>query len=77
MLSECLLCRFFFVMALIKQMMTFNVFNMERTIGIYEILQKINDNSYKLHILSHLMTFNVFNVQHLTLYLKKKNKTQG
>jgi len=57
--------------------MTFNVFNMERTIGIYEILQKINDNSYKLHILSHLMTFNVFNVQHLTLYLKKKNKTQG
>jgi hypothetical protein len=61
-------------MALIKQMMTFNVFNMERTIGIYEILQKINDNSYKLHILSHLMTFNVFNVQHLTLYLEKKIK---
>jgi len=38
----------------------------ERNIGPCEILQKINDNAYKLHLPSHLKTFDVFNVKHLS-----------
>lgn len=39
----------------------------ERNIGPGDILQKINDNSYRLHLPSHLRTSNVFNVKHLSL----------
>jgi len=37
----------------------------ERKIGPCEILQKINDNAYRLRLPSHLKTSNVFNVKHL------------
>ncbi|GLT54898.1 hypothetical protein SLA2020_280570 [Shorea laevis] len=39
----------------------------ERKIGPCEILQKINDNAYRLRLPSHLKTSDVFNVKHLTL----------
>jgi hypothetical protein len=38
----------------------------ERKIGPYEILQKINDNAYRLCLPSHLKTSDVFNVKHLS-----------
>jgi len=38
----------------------------ERKIGPCEILQKINDNAYRLRLPSHLKTSNVFNVKHLS-----------
>ena len=38
----------------------------ERKIGPCEILQKINDNVYRLRLLSHLRTSDVFNVKHLS-----------
>jgi hypothetical protein len=38
----------------------------ERKIGPCEILQKINDNAYRLRLHSHLKTSDVFNVKHLS-----------
>lgn len=47
-------------------------------IGYCEVLQKINDNAYKLCFPSHLKISDVFNVQHLTPYLKEeKNSRMG
>jgi len=40
----------------------------ERKIGPCEILQKINDNAYRLCLPSHLKTSDVFNVKHLSPY---------
>jgi len=40
----------------------------ERKIGPCEILQKINDNAYRLRLPSHLKTSDVFNVKHLSPY---------
>jgi hypothetical protein len=31
-----------------------------------EVLQKINENAYRHHLISHLNTFDVFKVQHLS-----------
>jgi len=38
----------------------------EWKIGPCDILQKINDNTYRLHLPSHLRTSDVFNVKHLS-----------
>lgn len=38
----------------------------ERKVEPCEVMQKINDNAYKLRLSSHLKTFDVFNVMHLT-----------
>ena len=38
----------------------------ERKIGPCEVLQKINDNAYRLRLSSHLKTSDVFNVKHLS-----------
>jgi hypothetical protein len=38
----------------------------EQKIGPCEILQKINDNAYRLRLPSHLKTSDVFNVKHLS-----------
>jgi hypothetical protein len=38
----------------------------KRKIGPCDILQKINDNSYRLRLPSHLKTYDVFNVKHLS-----------
>ncbi|VFQ78099.1 unnamed protein product [Cuscuta campestris] len=38
----------------------------DRKIGPCEIVQKINDNAYRLRLPSHLKTSDVFNVKHLT-----------
>ena len=49
-----------------------------RKIGNCDVLQKINDNAYKLCFRSHLKISDVFNVQHLTPYLKEeKNSRMG
>lgn len=37
----------------------------DRKIGPCEILQKINDNAFRLQLLPHLKTSDVFNVKHL------------
>ena len=37
----------------------------EMRIGSYEVLRRINDNTYRLHLPSHLKTFDVFNIKHL------------
>ena len=47
-----------------------------RKIGNCDVLQKINDNAYKLCFRSHLKISDVFNVQHLTPYLKKENNSR-
>jgi hypothetical protein len=44
----------------------------ERKIRSYKVLQKINDNVYRLRLPIHLKTFDVFNVKHLTPYLKEE-----
>lgn len=38
----------------------------ERKVGPCEVMQKINDNAYRLRLPSHLKTSDVFNVKHLT-----------
>ncbi|KAE8702634.1 putative CCCH-type zinc finger family protein [Hibiscus syriacus] len=38
----------------------------DRKIGPCEVVQKINDNAYRLHLPSHLKTSDVFNVKHLS-----------
>ncbi|KAE8676682.1 putative CCCH-type zinc finger family protein [Hibiscus syriacus] len=38
----------------------------DRKIGPCEVVQKINDNAYRLRLPSHLKTSNVFNVKHLS-----------
>ncbi|KAE8678209.1 Detected protein of confused Function [Hibiscus syriacus] len=38
----------------------------DRKIGPCEVVQKINDNSYRLRLPSHLKTSDVFNVKHLS-----------
>lgn len=38
----------------------------ERKIGPCEVLQKINDNAYRLRLPSHLKTSDLFNVKHLS-----------
>ncbi|KAE8672958.1 putative CCCH-type zinc finger family protein [Hibiscus syriacus] len=38
----------------------------DRKIGPYEVVQKINDNAYRLRLPSHLKTSDVFNVKHLS-----------
>jgi hypothetical protein len=38
----------------------------ERKVGPCEVLQKINDNAYRLRLPSHLKTSDVFNVKHLS-----------
>ncbi|KAB5561230.1 hypothetical protein DKX38_006187 [Salix brachista] len=38
----------------------------DRKIGPCEVLQKINDNAYRLRLPSHLKTSDVFNVKHLS-----------
>ncbi|KAE8669996.1 putative Quercetin 3-O-methyltransferase 1 [Hibiscus syriacus] len=38
----------------------------DRKIGPCEVVQKINDNAYRLHLPSHLQTSDVFNVKHLS-----------
>ena len=43
----------------------------ERKIGPCEVLQKINDNAYRLRLLSHLRTSDVFNVNHLSPYVEE------
>ena len=43
----------------------------ERKIGLCEVLQKINDNAYRLHLPSHLMTSDVFNMKHLNPYVEE------
>ena len=37
--------------------------------GPFQIFQKINDNTYRLHLPSHLKTSDVFNVKHLVRYI--------
>lgn len=41
----------------------------ERKVGPYEVLKKINDNTYKLKLPKHLWTSNMFNVKHMILYI--------
>ena len=43
----------------------------ERKIGPCEVLQKINDNAYRLRLPSHLRTSDVFNVKHLSPYVEE------
>ena len=48
----------------------------ERKIGRCEVLQKVNDNVYKIRLPHHLKTSNVFNVQHLTFYLEEEQNSR-
>ncbi|KAL4197454.1 hypothetical protein AMTRI_Chr04g188260 [Amborella trichopoda] len=40
----------------------------QHKIGPYEVVQKTNDNGYKLKLSSHIRTSNIFNVEHLIPY---------
>ncbi|XP_022846196.1 uncharacterized protein LOC111368920 [Olea europaea var. sylvestris] len=46
----------------------------ERKIGPCEVLQKINDNAYRLRLPSHLKTSYVFNVKHQSLCFVESDK---
>ncbi|XP_042964734.1 uncharacterized protein LOC122298958 [Carya illinoinensis] len=46
----------------------------ERKIGPCEVLQKINDNAYRVCLSSHLKTSDVFNMKHLSPYFVDPDK---
>jgi hypothetical protein len=48
----------------------------ERKTNHCEVLQKINNNDYKIRLPNHLKTSDVFNVQHLTFYLNEEQKSR-
>lgn len=47
----------------------------DRKIEPCEVLQKINDNAYRLRLPSHLRTSDVFNVKHLSPYFMDSDDT--
>jgi hypothetical protein len=48
----------------------------ERKTNQCEVLQKINNNDYKIRLPNHLKTSDVFNVQHLTFYLNEEQNSR-
>ena len=48
----------------------------ERKTNQCEVLQKINNNDYKICLPNHLKTSDVFNVQHLTFYLNEEQNSR-
>jgi hypothetical protein len=48
----------------------------EMKIGLYEVLQKINNNTYMIRLPRHTKTFDGLNIHHSTSYLEEEQNSK-
>jgi hypothetical protein len=48
----------------------------EMKIGLYEVLQKINNNTYMIRLPCHTKTSDGLNIQHSTSYLEEEQNSK-